>query len=294
MRAVLITVVALIVGVALGVVTARAQFAARLDALGQERDDVCVVLAQTKADGDVLAKRLSVSEAACQARDDEVETLQARVESLQGQMRALEQAAAVPREEVAPAQDAPETPAETKSPAPDAAAEDGRDRRRERSEDLSPEEMARRDEEIRGYRANFQGRMDTFFQDAMNAAPDRASQERIASIQDNIAYLSELREAMRNATTDEERAALRQSMADAGVTLRDLVLSQQDDMLRNLATQFGVKGDKEQQAFVAAVQTLQESPFFHAREYAGYAGMGRGPMVGGGFGGGRPGSGTNR
>lgn len=159
-------------------------------------------------------------------------------------------------------------------------------RRRGRGRDREPTEEGRAEWEERRetFRQEIRQRVDDFFDSEYAAAPTTEAQERVAQVKEDLDYMMQLRQEMHNAETDEERDEIRQEMMHTGMELRDLVAAQQDFMLRNVAQDFGVKSQEQQDAFIATIRGVQSSPYFQPERYMG--GMGRGG--GGGFGGGPP------
>lgn len=133
----------------------------------------------------------------------------------------------------------------------------------------TPEERAQR---FREFEQRARERVNNVLQQEYAQAPDRATQNRIELLQAYMDQLTQLRDAMRNAQTDEDREVLRQSMRESFGNVRDLVQTQQDSMLRSFAAQNGIKDTEKQNAFIAGLRNLQATPFFQADR-----------MMGGGF-----------
>ena len=135
-----------------------------------------------------------------------------------------------------------------------------------------PEERRAR---FREFEQQMRDRVSTVLQDEYASAPDADAQERIEIIQDYMDQMAQLREAMRNAESDEERDALRQSMRESYMGMQEVVRTQQDSMLRSLASNSGITDPGKQDSLITGLRDLQASPFFQADRMMG--GGGRGP-----------------
>jgi len=153
-----------------------------------------------------------------------------------------------------------------------------RDDSRDEFSRWTPEERAAR---FREFEQRVRERVNGVLQQEYAQAPDRATQDRIELLQAYMDQMAQLRGAMRDAETDQDREILRQSMRESYTNIRDLVQTQQDSMLRSFAAENGIKDSVKQDAFIANLRDLQRTPFFQAER-----------MMGGGFGGwgGGPGS----
>jgi hypothetical protein len=155
-------------------------------------------------------------------------------------------------------------------PAPREDERDGRD---------NPERQAEREQRM----AEFQAMADTFFADQIANATTEEARQRLEDIDAYRNQMFELRAAMRNAKTEEERAALEEQADAARDNLQQLTKEQQRAMLVDVGRNYGLKGE-DLQAFQREMREVIESPFFRM---GGPGGGGRGR--GGPFGGGGPG-----
>jgi predicted nucleic acid-binding Zn-ribbon protein len=124
---------------------------------------------------------------------------------------------------------------------------------------------------------------DTFFADQIANATTEEARQRLEDIDAYRNQMFELRAAMRNAKTEEERAALEEQADAARDNLQQLTKEQQRAMLVDVGRNYGLKGE-DLQAFQREMREVIESPFFRM---GGPGGGGRGR--GGPFGGGGPG-----
>ena len=138
-----------------------------------------------------------------------------------------------------------------------------------------PGEPEGRQGRMRELEDRMRDRVGSVLQQEYESAPDAESQERIETIQAYMEQMAQLRTAMREAQTDEERDALRQTMWDSSGGMREVLRTQQDSMLRTLASNNGITDTGKQDAFITGLRDLQASPFFQADRMMG--GGGRGP-----------------
>ncbi|MCX5772701.1 MAG: hypothetical protein NTZ09_20855 [Candidatus Hydrogenedentes bacterium] len=129
---------------------------------------------------------------------------------------------------------------------------------------------------FREFEQQMRDRVSTVLQDEYASAPDADTQERIQILQDYTDQMAQLREEMRNAESDEERDALRQTMRESYMGMQEVVRTQQDSMLRSLATNSGITDPGKQDAFITGLRDMQASPFFQTDRMMG-GGGGRGP-----------------
>ena len=90
----------------------------------------------------------------------------------------------------------------------------------------------------------------------------------------------------RNAESDEERQLLREEMIENAQNYQQLVQTQRNEMLRDLAEQHGITSTARQDEFIQSYQQLQNDPIYNSGMPGGWSGGGYG---GGGFVGGRGG-----
>ncbi|MFP6581801.1 MAG: hypothetical protein VCD00_04525 [Candidatus Hydrogenedentota bacterium] len=151
---------------------------------------------------------------------------------------------------------------------------DPQDERRNRWGDRSRwEDPEQREQMINSMR---EGMVDRWTEEWEKASPE--SQERITAISTYQQDLMDSRMAMRDAETDEDREILREEMRYTQEALRETISAEQNAQLTRIAESYGLKSDKERNAFVQETRKLLSSPIFQSG--------GRGP---GGFTGGRRG-----
>jgi len=277
MRTTILILVMLAVGAAVGAFAARLTLTSQLETALDERD--------------VARKELSGVSDARQENLNELARLKAVNEALEMDLRGLRQKAeAMPvaanvfveesdaaMEEFPPEEAMVTMEGDERGGPPDGGPGDGREGgrgERGRPRGMSEEEWAQRRQQWEEFREQRRVDRENFFANTIANAKDAATQERVAAIQEYNDYLSGLREAMRDAETDEERDQLRQDMMENGRVLQDLVEAQRDSMIRDMAAQSGITDSAKQDAFVNAYHQLQASPFF--REYGGGGMIGRG------------------
>lgn len=117
----------------------------------------------------------------------------------------------------------------------------------------------RRAEEMRG---QFQQQMRTALDERFAALEDPATLERLDALNEWRDYQSELRQEMRDAESEEERAAIVDELQNARLASQQIVDEEQDALLSGLAEQYGINDSDDQAAFIAALQETLDSPFF--------------------------------
>ena len=256
MRTVGIVVIAVLVGAACGAWVMHGRLQPRVDTL--------------MAQGDQAADQLNRMQA---AYEDELDQMQAEIQELEDEARGLRRKL----EQVPPPQQPVPLAEETVAaielpflPEPEEATEPEQDRRRwgegrrgrRRDEDLTEEERAARQVREQELRTRVRERVDGFFEAEYGGATDATVQNRLVQMEEHTNYLMDLREAMREAESDEERQQLQQGFGETAAALRDLVVEQQDYVLRTLAEEHGIKGAEQQDAFVASIREVQSSIYF--------------------------------
>jgi len=271
MRNAAIVVIAVLVGAACGALVMHRRLQPRVDELAADVD---------RAQGQV-----NQLVAAANASEDELRRMQAELRQMDDEARGLRRKL----EQVTPPQlptVSEETVAAIELPLltePDEEAEPEQDRRRwgdgrhgrRRDEDLTEEEREARRAREQQLRTRIRERVDGFFDAEYGAAADATVQDRLVQMEESTNYLMDLREAMREAESDEERQQFRQDFGETAATLRDLVTEQQDYMLRTVAEEHGIKGAEQQEAFVASMREIQASLYFRPERLI--WGMGGGP-----------------
>ena len=272
-------IIALAVGVAGGMYSVQARYNPELERLTAEREEALAKAAEL---------RKSVTDTAALERDNA--RLRNEIERLRDQPESSGDTAEAPAEST----DVPSFNMEDATSALSAALQTGdRDRGRGRGDREPPKEgtpeykewQERREQwqkEREERSAEFRGRMEGFFDEAMQKTTDPAAQNRIAAISEYSNYTMDLMRAMRDAETDEERDQIRQDLSITWDETRTLVRDQQDFLISETLKENGVTDPQKQQALVGAVRETMEDPFFRM------PGGGGGPPGGGfGFGGDR-------
>lgn len=227
-----------------------------------------------------LEKEHDALKAAEKAAKDAAEAAKSEAESLAREKRRLE-------DQLASANKAePETQMEAVGELTDATLDSGvaqeadasageRDRGDNPNETDAEREarMAQWREEREQRGAEMRDRIQQFMDEQIQNAPDKATQDRLASISANGQAMMDMFQQMRDAQTDEERDALREEMRTLGESTRALVTEQQDVLMRQSLSASGVTDPKAQDAAMQSLRQTMEGPFF------------RGPMAWGGGGG---------
>lgn len=91
-----------------------------------------------------------------------------------------------------------------------------------------------------------------------------ASKERITAISDLQQNLMDTSMAMRNAETDEERAALREELESTRAVLRETISTEQDAQLAQVARDAGINDDKAVAQFVKETRSVLSGPVFQS------------------------------
>jgi hypothetical protein len=255
MQQIIVVVMAVAVGLvsgALGVHYARQAEVQELQAAvkAQEADaDARVAEAEARA-----AERIRSLEA-------ETEAAKAKLYERENELAAVEESASTAQERL--------LEAERRAMA---AMESGEDE--ETAETEAPRDEDRRDRRGRGdwgnmteeqreeMAARFREGMNQVFEEEMAYATDEESRARVAAISGYANQMFDVRRAMRDAATDEERDALRAEMDAMREETDKLVKEQQNAMLREVARAHGVKGGPETRAYMQDIRSVIESPFF--------------------------------
>jgi len=257
MQQIIIVVMAVAVGLvsgALGVHYARQAEVQELHAAVKTQEAVAaarVAEAEAKA-----AERIRALEA-------ETEAAKAKLYERENELAAVEESASSAQERLLEAErramTALESGEEDETPAPEAdgGRDEGRRDRRGRGDwgnmtEEQREEMA----------ARFREGMNQVFEEEMAYATDEESRARVSAISGYANQMFDMRRAMRDAATDEERDALRAEMDAMREETDKLVKEQQNAMLRDVARAHGVKGGPETRAYMQDIRSVIESPFF--------------------------------
>lgn len=272
MRNALIVIVAvsaaLVAGVAASAQFYRAQINTHMAELQQARQRAAVLEDEAKR----AAPELESVRARVVRLEEEYATCAAQSDALRSEVDQLRASATAAPTDSGPDMDTflDETSFEEEAPKPKKEAKQAaRDNQEE------PVEQAARQERM----AEFRQMADDFFADAIANAPNEDSRARLETMDAYRRELGELREAMRAAKTDEERAEL-EAQADATrEALQQVTREEQRAVLQEVGRSYGIKG-ADLQTFQRDLRNVMESPIFRF----GGGGGGRGPG-GRGFGG---------
>lgn len=111
-------------------------------------------------------------------------------------------------------------------------------------------------------RQSFEDRLNQMLTAQVAQMNDPAAGDRLDALMEWRDYQQDLRQQLRDAQTDEERNAVLAAMDEARQNARQLLLDQQNALLRDVATQSGIRGGKNQDQFVSALRQTLNSPFF--------------------------------
>lgn len=153
---------------------------------------------------------------------------------------------------------------------------------RSRWDDLSPEEREAMMERRRAFMTGMRDRVNSYLEDRIVQSTDPVEQERMMAMQEYAVYMADLRQQMQDAETDEERNQIGDLMRQAGGEMEGLFREQQNDMLFQLAEEYGITDAQKQAEFVNRMRDLRRDPLFNPPTMPGM-GRGRG-FDGGGFG----------
>lgn len=277
-------VVGLITGLAIGAGAMHLKLMPRLLALDTE-------LAETRRE--ITALRTNDGDSARLARLEAERTdYDTKLAALREELDTLRK-----RSSVAPADiELPEATTEVNASTEEQTNEPPSEERREREgrrgrwggDDTPEQREARRQEFV----TRMQDNLTQFFTGELDKSGSPETQERLIALENQIHDMMNLRMQMRNAETDEERQALEQAFGETMTAARDTMKEQQREMVNSLATQFGINGKENRQAFQQALEAAVDSPFFSDNPAAimfgggGRSNGGRGPGGGGRRGGG--------
>ena len=127
---------------------------------------------------------------------------------------------------------------------------------------------------VQEFEQRMRERVTTVLQEEYDNAADADTQERVQTIQAYTDQLAQLRTAMRDAQTDQERDGLRQSMRETYGALQEVVRTQQDSMLRTFASSNGITDTGKQDTFINGLRDLQSNTFFQTDRMMGGGGRG--------------------
>ena len=282
MRYMVLSVVSLALGAAAGMALMQWRIAPEMVELARQRDAARQELHQAQTEAAPLQARIARLERENEAYADQINGLYERLAALEaaGDATAPDTAALWGMLEEAWTDEEEERPARRRPPWAD---------RRDASEGENATQDEERWRELRQRReefaTRFYERVDGFLNNALAQTNDPASQERLYAMSEYARYMHDLRQEQMRAETEEQREALREEMRTAAREIARLVEDQQRQMLRDVATNFGITDRSSQRKFYNAMQRTLQSPFFQP---------GGGMAAGGRMGGGPPAEAGNR
>ncbi|MCL4216642.1 MAG: hypothetical protein KJ052_06515 [Candidatus Hydrogenedentes bacterium] len=282
MRTVITVIAALAVGAAVSVAATHAYLGKQLTLLSEDREAMAAELAKLQSGSREAADRAAYLEKYTQDLEADMALLQTQL-AARPAMSAVPDAPATTLEQdlVQAMADFQQTgPPETALPNPD------ENRWRGRDASMTPEERAEREARMTQFMNERRERFETMMNDLYNRTTDPVGQQRIASIVEFTDYMSELRQQMRDAESDEVREQLEKQMDEARRTVGQLFTEQRDAMMSDVASKYGISDPQKQQAFIKELDSLRESSPFY-----GFGGGRGGDRGRGGWGGGGPGGG---
>ena len=205
------------------------------------------------------------------ALNDTIARLERELSEVQAELRRVEEEAARPVELSFFVDEMAELTG-TMEPLPGEPGEDAPREGRDRWDNLTPEEREAMMERRREFMADFRERINALLADRLQQATDAYEQERLIALQEHFDYISELRQQMREAGTEEEREQLGELLRWSGEQVAGIMREQQNHLLRGVAQEYGITDPGQQAAFVNRMQQVRQDPFFSG-----------GMMPGGGF-----------
>jgi hypothetical protein len=157
-----------------------------------------------------------------------------------------------------------------------------RDRERQERESERDERNAERREDWAEWQTEMLNRRTDMFTDLINRTDDPAEQQRWADIERNMTVGRDLMRDMRDADTDEERAAVRDALRQNYESTQSLLKKQQDAVLERALEAEGIENADEVAQIQRAVRSSLGDEAFRMSGSGGGRGWG-GPR--GGFGG---------
>ncbi len=278
MRYMVLSIVSLVLGAAAGLALMQWRIAPEMVELARQRDAARQELYQAQSEAAPLQARIARLERENEACADQINGLYERLAALEtgGGATAPETAALWGTlEEDWTEGEEEERPARRRPPWGD---------RRDASEGENAERDEERWREFRRRREEFATRyferVDDFLNNALQQTSDPASQERLYAMSEYARYMYDLRQEQMRAETEEQREALREEMRTAAAEIARLVEDHRRQMLRDVATEFGITDRASQREFYNAIQRTLQSPFFQPGGMAFGGRMGGGPRRG--------------
>ncbi len=258
----IIVVVCLALGGVAGAFVVQNRLEPRLDASSIEQKQLQKAFAELKEGADLAAKRVQRLERDNEGLERQVTSLRTKSQGFQatGLAGRWRPGAPITEDESLPGLDA-----SLASDTTQVAAAPAQETSSERDSQWSEEEREARRTRMREWMDQRRESVYAFMDVEMERAEDETARARITSLQEYYEFTVEVMRDLRNAQSDEEREALRASLADAMETSRELLNEQQDHMLRRIASEHGITSSEDQDRFVASFRETMSSPFFRAQ-----------------------------
>lgn len=105
-------------------------------------------------------------------------------------------------------------------------------------------------------------RLQDFLDAQIQTSPDPVEQARLIRLQENMVSIRDLYTQLREAATLEERQAILRQVASTRAEMRDIIMDQRASLIRQTLEQGGVSDPTQQEHLIAAIEQLQESPYY--------------------------------
>ena len=105
-------------------------------------------------------------------------------------------------------------------------------------------------------------RVQDFLQTQIETTSDPAEQARLTRLQEDMQVVRDLFDQLREAQSSEERQNVIRQMARVRGEMRDIILEQRAALVRQTLEQAGVTDTAQQQHLIAALEELQNSPYY--------------------------------
>ncbi len=260
MKSVVAVIVALAIGIVGGVLGVQNRMGPRLTTLRVDKDTL---------------------ERECRRFREKAESASARLEAVQRQNEALfEEIAALETQldeaNMAAAEPAPdetydrlaEILAGSMAEAPDATGvlEEEQTEAPPRPGSMDEEEARRRAERRRETASRLRDNVRGFMDAQIEHATNPEARERLTALSEYSDYMMDLVQQLRQAQTDEERAAVREALGEARQSAEQLLREQHVYMLREVAAEHGIRGQEQQDAFLQSMRQVLTNPLFNAQD----------------------------
>lgn len=244
--------VILILGILVGLAGTRIATAPRLAALEANRQELQTELAAHQVQIDELESALSEAEL---ARTAALSRLDAATIPPDLGIQEEREVSALVWDTLEPVED------QGAEAAPEESAEDEAPGERRRGRDRGSRDGggdADREQRFQEFRE----RMQEYQTKLLDEAPDDATRERLTALMETREYMGELGRQIRETEDEAEREALLEELDIYRENSRNIRTEQQSAMLSTLAEQHGIRGAKDQAAFISKINNLLESPYF--------------------------------